>query len=299
MEPTDIMADFTDANVDSTMLEKMLEDFLEQLPSRILSLGRKILLCIIIFLIGRKLIKIIQKMLVNSMQRAGVEEGVISFMTSFINASLYFFLIFFLLSSFGVDTASIIAVVGSAGVAIGLAVQGSLSNLAGGVLILLTRPFKVGDYIIEGNHGKEGTVTDIQIFYTKLTTVHNEVVILPNGELANSDLINVSGNESRKADIKVSISYRADLKKAKQVLEDMMEQDEAVLKEEDHFVFVDDLADSGVVLNIRCSFKQEDYWRGKWRLTEQAKLLLDENGIEIPFPQLDVHMIPEEKRTSP
>ena len=237
-------------------------------------------------------------MLVKSMQRAGAEEGVISFMTSFTKAALYFLLVFFLLSSFGVDTASIIAVVGSAGVAIGLAVQGSLSNLAGGVLILLTKPFKVGDYIKEGNHGNEGTVTDIQIFYTKLTTVNNEVVILPNGELANSSLVNISGNDSRRLDIKVSISYHADVKKAKEILMDMLEKDEAVLKDKDHLVFVDDLADSAVILNIRCFFSHSDYWEGKWRLTEQAKLILDENGIEIPFPQMDVHMIPEEKRTN-
>ena len=298
METTDVISEIAEGNVNPNVLEKMLTNFLDELPSKAMGFGIKILLCIILFFIGTKLIKMTQKMLTKSMRKAGAEEGVVSFMSSLTRAALYFLLIFFLLSGFGVDTASIIAVVGSAGVAIGLAVQGSLSNLAGGVLILTTKPFKVGDYIREANHGHEGTVKEIQIFYTKLVTVHNEVVILPNGELANSSLVNLTGNENRKADIKVSISYRADIKKAKQVLQEMLDRDDAVLKDEEHFVFVDDLADSGVILIIRCCFKQEDFWKGKWRLTEQAKLVLDENGIEIPYPQMDVHMITEEKRTN-
>ena len=297
METADVISEIADGNVDPSVMEKMLKSFLDELPSKAMGLGIKIVLCILLFFIGTKLIKMIQKMLTKSMQKAGAEEGVISFMASLTRAALYFLLIFFLLSGFGVDTASIIAVVGSAGVAIGLAVQGSLSNLAGGVLILTTKPFKVGDYIREANHGYEGTVKEIQIFYTKLVTVYNEVVILPNGELANSSLVNLTGNEIRKADIKLSISYRADIKKAKQVLQEMLEQDDAVLKQEDHFVFVSDLGESGIELVIRCCFKQEDYWNGKWRLTEQAKLVLDQNGIEIPFPQLDVHMIPEKKES--
>lgn len=297
METADVISEIADGNVDPSVMEKMLKSFLDELPSKAMGLGIKIVLCILLFFIGTKLIKMIQKMLTKSMQKAGAEEGVISFMASLTRAALYFLLIFFLLSGFGVDTASIIAVVGSAGVAIGLAVQGSLSNLAGGVLILTTKPFKVGDYIREANHGYEGTVKEIQIFYTKLVTVYNEVVILPNGELANSSLVNLTGNEIRKADIKLSISYRADIKKAKQVLQEMLEQDDAVLKQEDHFVFVSDLGESGIELVIRCCFKQEDYWKGKWRLTEQAKLVLDQNGIEIPFPQLDVHMIPEKKES--
>lgn len=297
METVDVISEMADGNVDPSVMEKMLKNFLDELPSKAMGLGIKIVLCILLFFIGTKLIKMIQKMLTKSMQKAGAEEGVISFMASLTRAALYFLLIFFLLSGFGVDTASIIAVVGSAGVAIGLAVQGSLSNLAGGVLILTTKPFKVGDYIREANHGYEGTVKEIQIFYTKLVTVYNEVVILPNGELANSSLVNLTGNEIRKADIKLSISYRADIKKAKQVLQEMLEQDDAVLKQEDHFVFVSDLGESGIELVIRCCFKQEDYWKGKWRLTEQAKLVLDQNGIEIPFPQLDVHMIPEKKES--
>ena len=191
---------------------------------------------------------------------------------------------------FGVDAASIVALLGSAGVAIGLAVQGSLSNLAGGVLILLLKPFKVGDYIVEGSSGKEGTVKEIQIFYTKLLTYDNQTIILPNGNLANNTIVNVTAAESRRCDVKVSIAYSADIKKAKEVLTKVLSEDPDTIKEREHFVFVDELADSGINLCVRCWFKNEDFWQGKWRITEQCKYALDKAEIEIPFPQMDVHM---------
>jgi small conductance mechanosensitive channel len=175
-------------------------------------------------------------------------------------------------------------------VAIGLAVQGSLSNLAGGVLILILKPFVVGDYIKESSSGKEGTVTEIQIFYTKLLTFENQVVVLPNGSLANTSIINYTSGKIRRADINVSISYNSDIKKAKEVLENMLKADEKVMKDKEMVVFVDELAASGVNLCVRCWFKNEDYWQGKWRLTENCKLVLDKAGIEIPFTQIDVHM---------
>ena len=195
-----------------------------------------------------------------------------------------------LASSFGVDAASIVAVLGSAGVAIGLAIQGSLSNLAGGVLILLLKPFRVGDYIVESSTGKEGTVTEIQIFYTRLLTVDNKTVILPNGSLANNSIVNITAQANRRMDISVSVSYSADLKRTKEVLFNVLQKDEAVLKDKERVVFVDELGASGVNLGVRCWFKQEDYWAGKWRITENCKLALDEAGIEIPFNQLDVHL---------
>ena len=224
------------------------------------------------------------------MNRAGAEIGVIQFVDSFVKASLYIILILTLASSFGVDAASIVALLGSAGVAIGLAVQGSLSNLAGGVLILLLKPFKVGDYIVEGSSGKEGTVKEIQIFYTKLLTYDNQTIILPNGNLANNTIVNVTAAESRRCDVKVSIAYSADIKKAKEVLTKVLSEAPDTIKEREHFVFVDELADSGINLCVRCWFKNEDFWQGKWRITEQCKYALDKAEIEIPFPQMDVHM---------
>ncbi|MDE5587885.1 MAG: mechanosensitive ion channel, partial [Acetatifactor sp.] len=224
-----------------------------------------------------------------SMIRAGAETGVIQFVDSFIKAALYVLLVLMIASSFGVEAASIVALLGSAGVAIGLAIQGSLSNLAGGVLILLLKPFRVGDYIQESATGYEGTVKEIQIFYTKLLTPDNKAVILPNGQLANNSIVNAS-QEDRRMDIVVGVSYKADLKRAKEVLEAVLREDEAVLKNKDILVFVSELGSSSVNIGVRCWFSKEDFWPGKWRVTENCKLALDAAGIEIPFNQLDVHV---------
>lgn len=286
MENTEFISEITEGNLKPGVIEA----FLNELPSKALNFGVKVLLCILLFLIGVRIIQFVRKMLRKSMERAGAEEGVRSFVDSFVKAALYVLLGFVLLSWFGVDTASIVALVGSAGVAIGLAIQGSLSNLAGGVLIMLLKPFKVGDFIKEDTHGNMGTVTEIQIFYTKLSTIDNQVVVLPNGSLANTSLTNASGNRERRMDVQVGISYSADLKKAKEVLLSLLEENEKVLKEREYRVFVEELADSAVILNMRCYFAQEDFWEEKWRMTEEAKLALDEAGIEIAYPQLDVHM---------
>jgi len=268
----------------------IIQSYLEKAPEAVVSFLVRILLCIVLFFIGTRLIRLVRKLLKRSMEKAGAETGVKSFVDSFVKFGLYILLVFFLLSWFGVDTASIVAVVGSAGVAIGLAVQGSLSNLAGGVLILLLRPFKVGDYIHEDTHGNEGTVKEIQVFYTKLATADNKEVILPNGELSNASLTNYSTMSCRRIDIPVSISYDADLKKAKKVLTDLIEADKDILKDKERVVFVDNLGASAVVLNVRFYTTQENYWEAKWRITEQVKTTLDDAGIKIPFSQLDVHI---------
>ena len=276
--------------VEEVMKPGILKSFLEKLPEKALQLGVRVLLAVLCFLIGVQLIKLIRKIIKKSMQRAGAELGAVQFVDSFVKAALYILLVLMLASSFGVDAASIVAVLGSAGVAIGLAIQGSLSNLAGGVLILLLKPFRVGDYIVESSTGKEGTVTEIQIFYTRLLTVDNKTVILPNGSLANNSIVNITAQANRRMDISVSVSYSADLKRTKEVLLNVLQKDEAVLKDKERVVFVDELGASGVNLGVRCWFKQEDYWAGNWRITENCKLALDEAGIEIPFNQLDVHL---------
>lgn len=268
----------------------VLKTFLSALPEKAMNLGIRVLLAVLVFLIGVQLIKLIRSIIRKSMKRANVEVGAVQFVDSFLKAAMYIILVLTIASSFGLDAASIVAVLGSAGVAIGLAVQGSLSNLAGGVLLLILKPFKVGDYIKEDSSGKEGTVTEIQIFYTKLLTFDNQTVILPNGSLANNSLINVSAEPHRRMDIKIGISYKADLKKAKDILLQVLETDEKTSKDKDRLVFVDELAESAVILGVRCWFAQEDFWSGKWRITENCKLALDEAGIEIPYNQLDVHV---------
>lgn len=267
-----------------------MKELLSQIPEKAFGLGMRVLLAILFFLIGVQLIKLIRRIVKKSMLRANAEIGAVQFADSFVKASLYVLLAMMLASSFGLDAASIVAVLGSAGVAIGLAVQGSLSNLAGGVLILALKPFKVGDYIKESYSGQEGTVTEIQIFYTKLLTPDNQTVILPNGNLANNSLVNVTMQEARRMDIKVRIPYEADLKAAKEVLMQVLEEDKAVETERDRLVFVDELAASCVVLNVRCWFRQENFWQGKWRIAENCKLALDANGIKIAHEQLDVHL---------
>lgn len=282
---------------EEVMQPGVIRSFFSELPEKAFHLGLRVLFAVLCLFIGAQLIKLIRKMIKKSMERANAELGAIQFVDSFVRAALYVLLVLMLASSFGVDAASIVALLGSAGVAIGLAVQGSLSNLAGGVLILLLKPFKVGDYIQESNTDKEGTVAEIQIFYTKLVTPDNKTVILPNGNLANNSIVNSTAQKNRRMDITVGIAYGADLKRAKEVLQRVLEEDEAVLKDMDRLVFVDELGCSSVNLGVRCWFSQADFWPGKWRVTENCKLALDEAGIEIPFNQLDVHLETMEKES--
>ena len=268
----------------------IFEKFLQELPQKALNLGVRVVLALLVFFIGGQIIKLIRKILKKSLTRAGADTGVIQFLDSLVKVVLYVILIMMIGTSFGLDAASVIAVVGSAGVAVGLALQGSLSNFAGGVLILLLKPFKVGDYIIEDTKGNEGVVSEIQLFYTKLTTPDDRIVVLPNGTLANSSLTNVTTTYKRRLTVQVGISYRADLKKAKQVMHDAVSADTGVLKEEPVVTFVDDLGDSAVVLGTHCYVRNEDYWNVRWRLLEEIKLAFDAEEIEIPYPQLDVHM---------
>ncbi|MCH5262617.1 MAG: mechanosensitive ion channel [Lachnospiraceae bacterium] len=268
----------------------LIQKYIQELPDKAMRFGIRVLLALVFFLIGIQIIKLVRRIVRRSLKKGNADVGVVQFLDSFIKAVLYVVLLFMIASGFGLDAASVIALLGSAGVAIGLAVQGSLSNFAGGVLILLLKPFKVDDYIKVDNQGHEGTVREIQLFYTKLATPDNHVVIIPNGSLANSNIMNISALGERKMDITVTISYDADIRRAKEVLMDVLNSDEAVMQEKDHRVFVQELADSGVKLMVRCWADNEKYWECRWRITEQIKYALDEAGIAIPYPQMDVHI---------
>ncbi len=268
----------------------MIEGFFHKLPEKAWRLGTRIMLSAIVLLIGIQVIKVIRRLVKKSLVKGNADQGVIQFIDSFLKFSLYAILFITIASGFGLDAASILALLGSAGVAIGLAIQGSLANFVGGVLILLLKPFKVGDYIKEDTNGNEGSVISIELFYTKLSTPDNRVIVLPNGTLANSSLTNATACESRRLDIKIGISYDADIRKAKEVLLEVLEEDEAVIKDKDHFVYVDELGESAVYLGVRCWLFTDDFWQGKWRLTENVKYALDEAGIPIPYPQMDIHM---------
>ena len=256
----------------------------------LIGFGIRVLLALVFFFIGRILIKWIRKIVRRSIERSSADKGVEQFVDSVLKFALYFLLIFSIASKFGVDTTSVAALIASGGVAIGLALQGSLSNFAGGVLILLLKPFEVGDYIIEDSNGKEGTVKEIQIFYTKLSTIDNKTIVIPNGMLTTNSLTNATAKDERRLDLKLSISYSADLKKAKMLIENIIRQDESILKDDEIVVFVDDLSDSAVVIGARAWVKNEEFWPTRWRLLETIKLTLDEHGVEIPYPQLTVHM---------
>lgn len=259
----------------------------EYLPG-VVAFGLRVLMALVVFFIGSRLIRLLRRIVRRSMERAGADVGVIQFIDSLLKALLYFVLVMLIASGFGVDTTSVVALAGSAGLAAGLALQGSLANFAGGVLLLAVKPFKVGDYIIQGD--LEGTVSEIQMIYTCLLTPDNRKVVIPNGKLADNSLINVTAQEKRRLDIDVGISYTADLKKAKETGMGLLEREERVLKEEERLTVVSELADSAVILKLRFWVKPEDYWNVKWDMTEAVKLAFDAEGIEIPFNQVDVHI---------
>ena len=250
----------------------------------------RVLLAILVYVIASKLIHKLCKIIVASMKRANADTGVTQFVSSFVKATLYGLLIITIATSFGVKESSIAALLASSGVAIGLALQGGLSNLAGGVIILILRPFAVGDYIIECTDKQEGTVVKIDLFYTTLSTVDNRRITIPNGNLTSASIVNVTARDQRKLEIKVEIAYSSDLKKAKSILERLLHEDEHVLSDQEMQVFVDELGASGIMLGLRAWVNTEQYWPTKWRLNEEIKLAFDEEGIEIPFPQMDVHI---------
>ncbi|WMC92505.1 mechanosensitive ion channel family protein [Kineothrix sp. MB12-C1] len=266
----------------------VIEKFLQELPEKAWHLGTRVLLSVIVFMVGVQLIKVIRKIVKKSLVRGHADKGVIQFIDSFLKAALYAVLIITIASGFGLDAASILALLGSAGVAIGLAIQGSLSNFVGGVLILLIKPFKVGDYIKEDTNGNEGSVKEIELFYTKLITPDNKIIVLPNGTLANSSLTNVTACDKRRMDITVRIPYTADIKLAKEVLEQVLKNEEAVLKDQEHFAYANELGDAFVSIGVRCWFTMEDFWQGKWRVTENIKYALDEAGVSIFAPQMEI-----------
>ena len=271
----------------------ILEEALRQALPGILGFLYNLAIAALIAFIGIRIIGMIKKWSRRTFLRMKVEESVSRFLSSCISVGLYGVLLFIVAGMLGVNSASIVALLGSAGIAISLALQGSLSNFAGGVLILLSRPFTVGDYII--NKDGEGTVTNIGIIYTTLLTTDNRKIVVPNGALSNSPLTNVTAQDRRRVVINVGISYEADLKKAKELLQGLFEARSEILPEDGIEVYVDSLGESAVNLTARAYTRTEDYWNVKWALTEEVKLCFDREGIEIPYNKLDVNLKQGEK----
>ena len=247
-----------------------------------------VVIALIVWFVGAKVIRFIRKLVRKAMERRDVDKGVTQFTDSMVKYGLYIVLIIVILNVFGIQTSSVAAAVASLGLTAGLALQGSLSNFAGGVLILILKPFKVGDYIIEDTHKNEGTVSEISIFYTRLRTLDNKVVVIPNGTLANASLTNVTTSDRRQIDLTFGIGYDDDLKKAKAILQQIAETTEERVKDTDIQIFVRDLAESSVNLGFRIWVPMDDYWKVRWELNERVKLTFDEEGITIPYNQLDV-----------
>lgn len=246
----------------------------------------RIALVLVIFFVGRKLIKKIVSLCDQALKRHGMEVTVRRFFCNVINALGYICMLGILLQTVGLTATSLTALVASAGVAVGLALQGSLSNFAGGVLILLMKPFVIGDYIVQGN--TEGTVKEIGLVYTELITADNRLIVIPNGTLIDSSIVNVTATGKRRLELSVGIGYKSDLKKAKEVLISLGENDPARDPENPVNVFVSELAESSVNLGLHVWVSSSEYWNAKWRLTENIKMAFDEEGIEIPFKQVEI-----------
>lgn len=253
-----------------------------------MTIGKNILIALLVLIIGRKLVKWILKLMERSYTKSELDPMVAKFASSLVKFVLYGVLIVIIIGILGIPTSSFIAALSAAGLAIGLALQGSLSNFAGGVLILLFKPFTIGDYIKEDTNANEGVVVGIDLFYTKLQTGDNKLIVVPNGTLANSSLTNFTSQKMRRLDLTVGISYDSDIKKAKQVLLDIINAHELVLKDQEVKVFVSSLDESQVTIGTRVWTGTDDYWTAKWELLEQYKEQLEANGIEIPFNQLSV-----------
>lgn len=284
--PDEIAADVVNEVTKNT---GFFASYLESLLPKMLSFGIEIVIAVIIFFVGSKLIRFLLKGLGKAWEKHNVDKTIRTFLNSLINTACYIFLVMLILSLFGVTTASAIAVLGSVGLTAGLALQGSLSNFAGGILILLLKPFVVGDYIIESASGLEGTVKEIAVFYTKLYTVDKKLVVIPNGMLVTNAVTNVTGATKRLMDLTVPISYSDDIRLAKSILEKLAKENHFRV-DEDVRVFVKELGDSSVDLGLRYFVTVENYWDARWEMLEEIKLSFDEAGITIPFKQISLHM---------
>ena len=263
---------------------------LQDAPKTMMDLLVRVAICIITFLIGPRTIGLIRRLVGKALVRTGAAGQAGKFIDSCIRVILYSFLVFQIALHLGINAATIATVLGSATVTVGLAFQGSLKNCIGGIMIMILHPFRVGDYIVESTYNSEGTVTEITVFYTKLATMDNKTIILPNGPLSDTEITNVTREENRRVEIKVGISYKSDIRTAKQVLEELLAEEERIRRELGYHIFVDELGSSSVILGLRFWTKTEDYWPVRWKLLEDIKYAFDDHGIGIPYPQMDVHL---------
>ena len=259
-----------------------------QLSNLLSSFGISLFIALCILIIGRQVVKILIKVINSALERSKTEDTVRIFVTNLLNTLLMIVVFIAAINQLGIETTSIIAVLGAAGLAIGLALQGSLSNFAAGILIVIYRPYKVGDYIQADSH--LGTVHDIQIFSTVLKTPDNKLVVVPNGSIMNGSIVNFSHQEERRIDLIASCSYEDDIDQVKSILADILSKNDRILSEPKPRIAVSELADSSVNFIVRPWVKNADYLNVYYSLLEEIKKRFDQEGISIPYPQSDVHI---------
>lgn len=266
-----------------------MENLLDKLIEWGSVFGIKLIAAIAVLIIGRLIIKGIRRLLIKALKRKNVDPAILSFTSTIIFSTLWVFVILAALSQLGVETTSFIAVIGAAGLAIGLALQGSLSNFAAGFLIIVLRPFKIKDFVKAG--GESGVVTKISVFTTEFNSVDNKKIIIPNSQIMNGTIINYSAEETRRVDLTFGVGYEADIKKVKDILNGLIANHKLILKDPEPFVKLGNLGDSSIDFTVRVWVKTVDYWTVYFDLTESAKVAFDKENINIPYPQMDVHMI--------
>ena len=249
--------------------------------------GKSIIVAVVIYFVGKALITLVNRMLSGVMERRKVDPAIQSFAKSLVNILMMILLVISVVSALGVNTTSFAALLASGGVAVGMALSGNLQNLAGGIVILLFRPFKVGDYIEA--QGTGGTVSEIQIFHTILTTPDNKKIFLPNGALSSGNITNYSKESLRRVDFTVSVEYGEDIDKVRKVLKDILDKDERVLQEPAPVIVLGALAESSVNMTVRVWVKSEDYWNVFFQTNETIYNEFNRQGINFPYPQLTIH----------
>jgi small conductance mechanosensitive channel len=258
------------------------------LDAYVIPWGINIVLALLIFFIGKFIVGIITNLVKKLMGKAKVDVILVNFIGSIIKSVLLLFVVVAALDRLGVDTTSLIALIGAAGLAIGLALQGSLQNLASGVMLIIFRPFTAGDFVEAG--GASGIVEQIGIFTTQMRSGDNKDIILPNGSIFGGIITNYSKRETRRVDMVFGIGYNDDIRKAKEIIASVIAADERILKDPAPLIAVGELGDSSVNFNVRPWVRSADYWNVYFDLNEKIKLSFDENGISIPYPQMDIHM---------
>jgi small conductance mechanosensitive channel len=273
-------------------IEKESIDYLQKYWDYVINIliefSPRLISALLIFLIGWYAIKVFKRVVTKIMIKREMEPTLSKFLADILIWTLKILLFVTVISRLGVENSSFVAIIGAAGLAIGLSLQGSLSNFAGGVLIIMFKPFKVGDFIEA--QGVSGTVQQIQIFVTQLATVDNQIIFVPNGALSNGNIINYSYAETRRANIIINISYDSNLKKAKEIIFEIIHNHPAILKEPEPVILVDSLGDSSVNIAVRPWSKIEDFFTMRSDILEQIKQQFEENKITIPFPQSEIHI---------